>query len=349
MGLNFRKSIQLIPGVKLNLSKSGASISAGVPGFRKSINTQGQVTTTASIPGTGLYYTDKKKAFGKDAKTAKKAAEKQAAEKKTTSKKSTSSAEKKTTTKKTALTTEKKTTAKSTTAAAEKKTAAKTTAKKTAAPKESAPVIEPQQTAPVFTNVGQVDAASLKSIHKTADDTIDWKAVAASAKAPDASYSQMMWAYYHSVAADVLKGDIDTYLQLIYEVNPLDDLLGYGSNFEFGTDNPRRMEVEFTVNRELLSHASQTMSSFEYNDLLQDFVCSLSIRVARDMFALLPVQNVMVHAVLDGNTVLSVRFDRDNLAKVKFGMIDPSDTVSKFTHSMSFDRMRGFLPVSRLL
>ncbi len=336
MGLNFRKSIQLIPGVKLNLSKSGASISAGVPGFRKSINTQGQVTTTASIPGTGLYYTDKKKAFGKDAKTAKKAAEKQAAEKKTTSKKSTSSAEK-------------KTTAKSTTAAAEKKTAAKTTAKKTAAPKESAPVIEPQQTAPVFTNVGQVDAASLKSIHKTADDTIDWKAVAASAKAPDASYSQMMWAYYHSVSADVLKGDIDTYLQLIYEVNPLDDLLGYGSNFEFGTDNPRRMEVEFTVNRELLSHASQTMSSFEYNDLLQDFVCSLSIRVARDMFALLPVQNVVVHAVLDGNTVLSVKFDRDNLAKVKFGMIDPSDTVSKFTHSMSFDRMRGFLPVSRLL
>ena len=323
MGLNFRKSIQLIPGVKLNLSKSGASISAGVPGFRKSINTQGQVTTTASIPGTGLYYTDKKKAFGKDAKTAKKAAEKQAAEKKTTSKKSTSSAE--------------------------KKTAAKTTAKKTAAPKESAPVIEPQQTAPVFTNVGQVDAASLKSIHKTADDTIDWKAVAAYAKAPDASYSQMMWAYYHSVAADVLKGDIDTYLQLIYEVNPLDDLLGYGSNFEFGTDNPRRMEVEFTVNRELLSHASQTMSSFEYNDLLQDFVCSLSIRVARDMFALLPVQNVIVHAVLDGNTVLSVKFDRDNLAKVKFGMIDPSDTVSKFTHSMSFDRMRGFLPVSRLL
>ena len=323
MGLNFRKSIQLIPGVKLNLSKSGASISAGVPGFRKSINTQGQVTTTASIPGTGLYYTDKKKAFGKDAKTAKKAAEK------------------KTTTKKAASSTEKKTAAKT--------TAEKSTAKKTAASSQTAPVSEPQQTAPVYTNVGQVDAASLKSIHKTADDTIDWKAVAASAKAPDASCSQVMWAYYHSVAADVLKGDIDTYLQLIYEVNPLDDLLGYGSNFEFGTDNPRKMEVEFTVNRELLSHASQTMSSFEYNDLLQDFVCSLSIRVARDMFALLPVQNVMVHAVLDGNTVLSVRFDRDNLAKVKFGMIDPSDTVSKFTHSMSFDRMRGFLPVSRLL
>ena len=87
----------------------------------------------------------------------------------------------------------------------------------------------------------------------------------------------------------------------------------------------------------------------DYHELLQDFICSLSIRVARDMFALLSVQNVMVLAVLEGNTVLSVRFGRDSLAKVKFGMIDPSDTVSKFTHSMSFDRMRGFLPVSRLL
>ena len=86
MGLNFRKSIQLIPGVKLNLSKSGASISAGVPGFRKSINTKGQVTTTASIPGTGLYYTDKKKVGG--TKTAKKSAAKKTTAKKTTAKKS---------------------------------------------------------------------------------------------------------------------------------------------------------------------------------------------------------------------------------------------------------------------
>ena len=329
MGLNFRKSIQLIPGVKLNLSKSGASISAGVPGFRKSINTKGQVTTTASLPGTGLYYTDKKKVGG--TKTAKKAAEKEA-EKKTAAK---SAAKKTTSTKKTAA--EKP--------AAEKKPAAKKTAPKA----QTEPVTEPVAEAPVFTGAGQVDAAALKAIHKTADDTIDWNAVAASAKAPDASYSQVMWAYYHSVAPEVLKGDIDTYLQLIYEVNPLDDLLSYGSQFEFGTDDPRKIEVEYVVNQELLSHASQTMSSFEYNDLLQDFVCSLSIRVARDMFALLPVKNVLVHAVMNAQTVLSVKFDRSSLEKVQFGMIDPSDTVSKFAHSMSFDRMRGFLPVRRLM
>ena len=40
MGLRFRKSISLIPGVRLNFSKSGMSVSSGVPGFRKTINTK---------------------------------------------------------------------------------------------------------------------------------------------------------------------------------------------------------------------------------------------------------------------------------------------------------------------
>ncbi|MCR4689315.1 MAG: DUF4236 domain-containing protein [Saccharofermentans sp.] len=83
MGLNFRKSITLFKGVKLNLSKSGPSLSFGKSGLRQSINLKGQSRTTVGIPGTGIYYTktanvknllgdkDKKK---KDTKTDKKAA-----------------------------------------------------------------------------------------------------------------------------------------------------------------------------------------------------------------------------------------------------------------------------------
>ena len=62
MGLRFRKSGSILPGVRLNFGKSTASVSVGVPGFRKTINTKGQVTTTVGIPGTGLYYVDTKKA-----------------------------------------------------------------------------------------------------------------------------------------------------------------------------------------------------------------------------------------------------------------------------------------------
>lgn len=72
MGLNFRKSITLFKGIKLNLSKSGASLSFGGKGFRKTISTKGKVTTTVGIPGTGIYYTDTDNLKSKKKKTTKK-------------------------------------------------------------------------------------------------------------------------------------------------------------------------------------------------------------------------------------------------------------------------------------
>ena len=179
----------------------------------------------------------------------------------------------------------------------------------------------------------QVDANTLKSIHKTADDTIDWTEILVSPTVPDDSYNQQMWSYYYSVAPAVLNGDIDTYLKLIYEVNPLDDLIEYVYNVEFGTDDPDIMEVEYTVNTDILSQTRRGMNRQDYNDLLQDFLCSLSIRIARDLFALLPINHTIVHTVIDDKNIMTVDFDRQTLSKVKFGFIDPSDTVKKFTYS----------------
>ena len=98
----------------------------------------------------------------------------------------------------------------------------------------------------------------------------------------------------------------------------------------------------------MLTQARRSLNQKEYNDLLQDFICSLSIRIARDMFALLPINHTIIHAVMDDNTVLSVDFDRNTLSKVKYSFVDPSDTVEKFRINMNFNQSSGFLPVSRL-
>ena len=90
------------------------------------------------------------------------------------------------------------------------------------------------------------------------------------------------------------------------------------------------------------------MDSSDYNTLLQDYICSMAIRVARDMFALLPISNTIVHALLNGDTILSVNFDRATASKIKYGFIDPSDTVERFNHNMNFSESVGFLPVVRL-
>lgn len=56
MGLRFRKSVKIAPGVRLNISKKSVGISAGVKGYRKSINSSGRVTTSIGAPGTGVSY-----------------------------------------------------------------------------------------------------------------------------------------------------------------------------------------------------------------------------------------------------------------------------------------------------
>ena len=56
MGWNYRKSVNLGGGVRLNLSKSGIGISSGIKGFRVSKGPR-DTRLNASIPGTGLFYT----------------------------------------------------------------------------------------------------------------------------------------------------------------------------------------------------------------------------------------------------------------------------------------------------
>ena len=56
MGLRFRKSVKIAPGVKLNLNKKSTSVTFGGKGFHHTVSSTGKRTSTVGIPGTGLSY-----------------------------------------------------------------------------------------------------------------------------------------------------------------------------------------------------------------------------------------------------------------------------------------------------
>lgn len=58
MGLRFHRVFSILPGLRINLSKSGLSTSVGPRGADVNIGRHG-VTTNAGIPGTGLSYRQK--------------------------------------------------------------------------------------------------------------------------------------------------------------------------------------------------------------------------------------------------------------------------------------------------
>lgn len=55
MGLRFRRTFRVLPGVRINLSGSGISTSLGVPGATLNLSSRG-ARATVGIPGTGLSY-----------------------------------------------------------------------------------------------------------------------------------------------------------------------------------------------------------------------------------------------------------------------------------------------------
>ena len=342
MGLNFRKSISLGKGLKLNLSKSGPSVSFGKSGFRQSVNLKGQARTTVGIPGTGIYYTKNTNVknvvsslTGKaqDAKN-KKAAGKAAAEPKA---------------------------AKSTKAAAAGAAGAAVGAKAAAKPAVNEELIAASKAK------GEEFAAgieALKSVHKQSDGYIDWEALANGAVSGQLKELQPF-------AQSVLAGDIDAYFNVIAEVGPFDYLLEYGSGFEVGTDDPQIMQIEFQVKSgdivptqypDMKASGEIVMKDFSssaYFELVQDYVSSTMLRVARDTFALLPVQTVIIHAVdkilnpATGNdeevTIASAKIKRDAMATLNFERIEPSDCPESFESTVKFKKTTGYSPVDRVL
>jgi hypothetical protein len=354
MGLCFRKSISLGKGLKLNLSKSGPSVSFGKSGLRQSIALNGKTRTTVGIPGTGVYYT-KASSVGKiaDFITGKNKKDDKKADAKTAGKKAAAGAG--------------AGAAAATTAAASEAARAKQAAaeERAAAAEEKAAALEEERKA-AEQAVAEYEAhiEEIKSVHKASDGAINWNWVREGNVAPELKVLVPL-------AQRVMDGDIDAYFEVIQEVGPFDDLLEYGSGFEIGTDIPNILEVEFQVKskevvpeNKLSLTASGTLSDKPlpkgaYYDLVQDYVASTILRVARDSFALLPIDTVLIHAcdrvlntatgIEEDMTLVSCRISRYTVDKINFEFVDPSDALSNFECNMKFKKTAGFEPVDRLL
>ena len=69
MGLRFRKSIKIAPGVKINLNKKSTSVTFGGKGVHYTASSTGKKTASVGIPGTGISYTQTTGQSNKQKKT----------------------------------------------------------------------------------------------------------------------------------------------------------------------------------------------------------------------------------------------------------------------------------------
>lgn len=309
MGLRFRKSVTLCKGVKLNFGKTGMSVSVGGKGYHKTINTKGQVTTSMGIPGTGIYYTDTKKIGGN----------KQSSSRNNTSISNYGQSD--------FIESQEEYTINSTV-----EEYFNPTERTTQIEEEPSEVLHnyEEDTKDIEESNMSVSLDDIKKLYLKSDEVIDWTELLVSASADDVFMEPETWKFLKSISRKILSGDIDAYMETIEKMRPVDDLLDYGSDFEFGTDNPNSMEVEFRINEHIMLPNANVIGVESYEQIFKEYVCASSIRVARDLFALLPVKYVIVYAKKEDEVVLQARFDRNEVQKINFKEESGVEIIERF-------------------
>ncbi len=215
------------------------------------------------------------------------------------------------------------------------------------------------------------------------DDKPDLETILESARRKDCvvttaekrSYEQRVrdWAKMTNLARRIISNDTSAYQEAIQELSPLAELSELGSNMEFTVHSRSFIECELTMKDSAVIPAEtksltstgklsvKAMPRGRFHEIYQDYICGGVLRVVRELFALLPVESVLVTAttsVFDTATgitadkpVLSVMVQRSEIAHLKWEHLDPSDAIERLTHRGDFKASRktgAFLPITPL-
>lgn len=363
MGFNFRKSIKLGGGLRLNLGKKGIGLSAGGKGFRVGVGPRG-TRMTAGIPGTGLSYSTSLGSRGRTRRAA--------AQKRRELVNQQKEMEKMLELDRARFEVEE----------FENRLDVITSVHKDCSEdfnwltiKDSPPPFEMGGVGPnekrAIDNLESFKPSwrdrlfNRVEIHKQ----VFYEEIGAAKQRDQEDYRE--WEILQASAAKILDGDVDTYQEIIREFAPFEEISDLGSRVQITCQHPKYIEATvFVHSNDVIPNEEKSltktgklsvkpMTKTRFNELYQDYVCSCAIRVAREVFALLPIEKVYVHAVGEvlntktGHTeeapILSVVFPRSLFAEINFEDIDCSDCIQNFPHKMSFKKLKGFEVVDKIV
>lgn len=162
------------------------------------------------------------------------------------------------------------------------------------------------------------------------------------------------WDRLHSLALRVLAGEPRAYTQAVSEFPNLAEISNLGSAIHMTVHDAKLVECVLKVNgRDSIPSetksltaagkvAVKAMPKARFHEIYQDYVCGCLLRLAREMFALLPIETLLLTATVDGIDsrtghaaelpVLSMVAPRAVIERLQFEKLDPSDALENFQH-----------------
>lgn len=176
------------------------------------------------------------------------------------------------------------------------------------------------------------------------------------------------WKERVSLARRLLNGDISAKIDIIKELNPFSEIDHLGSGVKFTIQENGLLIVTINVHganiipkeqKTLLKSGRLSIKSMpvsRFNEIYQDYVCSVVLRVANEIFSILPDDKLIINAEdhllnkstghLEPQSLLSVYITRDGVSRLNMEYIDPSDAMNNFIHNVNFKKQKD---LSRLM
>lgn len=181
--------------------------------------------------------------------------------------------------------------------------------------------------------------------------------------------AQHEWLADTAVAAGVLRHDPGALKKVIEEAKPFSDASFIGSSiaFYFGEDFVHAVPTihgpdivpSVRLKQTSTGKLSETkMPVSQTNELYQDYVAGVPLRIAKIALSILPIKELYVTCrtmMLNTKTghqeltpILSVQIVRDTLMRLDLAHVDASDALLNFNHSIQFKKTTGFQRVEPL-
>lgn len=158
----------------------------------------------------------------------------------------------------------------------------------------------------------------------------------------------------------IISGDPKAKIKVVEELNPFSEIDNLGSSLHFSVAEGSVLSVTINVHSDNVIPSEQKsllksgklsikkMPVGKFNEIYQDYVCSSVLRVANEVFAILPDEYILIDAKdkllnkstghLEDQSILSVCVSRNTLLSLNMDSIDPSDSMRNFIHNMSFKK-----------
>ncbi|NOQ24649.1 MAG: hypothetical protein GQ564_04735 [Bacteroidales bacterium] len=177
------------------------------------------------------------------------------------------------------------------------------------------------------------------------------------------------WGILQEIVKVIEHKESEAYKKAFEFFEPFSEIGELGAKISFKFEN-NHIDVDIFVNSEEaipnyeLKQTStgklsrKDMSKSKFNELYQDHICSSVIRIAREVFAYVPVEYSKINAVsnllnsatghMEKQSILSVIILPETLNKLNLDTIDPSDSMKNFVHNMKFNKTSGFSIVEKV-